>query len=303
LIASLNQLGGFSILLSSALLIGSPACGHVGLEFNEDASAGDLGLGQELPGKENGSGQTGEGHALGQGGANAGPSDTTESQTGGTSGEQIPDGTGGTQALIDEVQELLFEKNVLMISDSDRAVDNRIEEHLVTLGANVERVVDSAFTAEMYAERDLVILSPTADDGVASAEFAKVESGLLVLELHIIPELGLGEPREELIENGSVVVQSPDHPVAFGSQGDVQVCEEETLLTGHLYPEGVTPILVDPENPELAFVIVAEENTVVNGEPLKGPRAAVSHLDERGCETEATWLYLDSTIVWLLNHS
>jgi hypothetical protein len=185
------------------------------------------------------------------------------------------------------------------------AADGLLRQHLERLGFAVEvlpmRTAREAAAATTAAAGQRVIVLSASLPGIAglAAMLSEVAVPIVCLNPEFLEDLAIGDsPFGEEIGN-SMAILLPDHPLAAGRSGRVQVTGNNIrLIFGHPVP-GATVIATGPDDNILVTVFALERGAAGAAGPTRARRVAwlaqeatISALNAEG------WALLEAAIAW-----
>lgn len=122
---------------------------------------------------------------------------------------------------------------------------------------------------------------------------------ILYLETASAAAHGLGSRLH--YDTTSIEVTAPSHSVAAGTAGVVEVCDSEEELEGLELLDSGIQILSHVQDSSSSVFFVYEKGALVGGAALPGARAGTG-LIKAECLTEATFAYIEASVIWLVTH-
>jgi hypothetical protein len=182
---------------------------------------------------------------------------------------------------------------VLYIARIDPAIhshDAEVIARLEELGFAVTPVYSKDVTGAEAVDYDFIYMSESTRSDTLKAKFIATEKPILSCEMWIGDDMGFTGTEEGIdygnleYEYSAINIVKPDHPLAAGLSGEVEVYSRDGIM-GFGKPGGdVTVVATAVDDPEVAFIYVYEKGAKNKlGDTVPGLRV---------------WFYFFETMEW-----
>lgn len=182
--------------------------------------------------------------------------------------------------------------------------DALVIKHLKTMGYQVEVIADKELTAEKAVGHTFVFVSSTVNSGKVSNKLKASPIPVMYAESQNIGDLDLSG-RETDTDNGdfagkSVEIQAPEHPIAAGLKGQVDIYKENGKI-GFIVPSAKgTIVAAAPDNKQKAVIWAFEKGGRNSSNEVLPARQVYFYLvgGEEINQTEAGWKLFEAAVAW-----
>jgi hypothetical protein len=192
------------------------------------------------------------------------------------------------------------QRALLVVDAVPLATDPGLEAHLRGLGLTVDVIAQDAATASSANDRNLVVISVSADSATLADAFRQSPVPVIVLEATVANAMKLGQLANPVSE-ASVDVVEGAHPITSGLPASVTLCTGKQLSDGTaVAPPGLSLAEVTG-SPGASALFVFEAGDVVEGQALPARRVGLNVLRGLNCQTEEAFDLLTRAVRWVLS--